>query len=35
MYCIWNAYRQFCLRRERVLHERVAYMLWVMANTVE
>jgi hypothetical protein len=32
---LWQAYRQALLVRERRLRERVAYMLWVMANQVE
>lgn len=35
IFCIWQAYRLRRLRRERLLRERVAYMLWVMANRVE
>jgi hypothetical protein len=32
IFCIWNAY-QLCLgQRNRILHQRVAYMLWVMAT---
>jgi hypothetical protein len=32
IYCIWQRYCQARLRQERTLRERVAYMLWVMAN---
>jgi hypothetical protein len=32
IYCIWTAYRRFWRRRRRLLCERVAYMLWVMAH---
>jgi hypothetical protein len=32
IYCIWPAYRRALLQRERALRERVAYMLWVLAN---
>jgi len=32
-YC-WRGYRLSQGQRERVLRERVTYMLWVMANTV-
>jgi hypothetical protein len=32
IYCIWLAYRRALLQRERTLCERVAYMLWVLAN---
>jgi hypothetical protein len=34
IYCIWQAYRRALLRRERVLSERVAYMLWVLAGRI-
>lgn len=32
-YC-WRAYHTDQLRRGRTLRQRVAYMLWVVANTV-
>ena len=32
LYCTWRAHHQ---KREKRLRERVAYMLWVMANGVE
>ena len=32
LYYIWRAYHQARRARERVLRERVTYMLWVMAN---
>jgi hypothetical protein len=32
IYCIWQAYRRVLALRERVLRERVAYMLWVLAD---
>ena len=35
IYCAWQAYRRSRLRHERVLRERVAYMLWVMAQRVK
>ena len=35
IFCLWQASRQALLVRERHLRERVAYMLWVMANQVE
>jgi hypothetical protein len=35
IFSLWQAYRQVQLTRERRLRERVAYMLWVMANQVE
>jgi len=31
----WRAYRLAQLHRHRTLRERVAYMLWVMANTAD
>ncbi len=34
LYYLWRAY-QTRLRRECVLRQRVAYMLWVMAERVE
>jgi hypothetical protein len=30
IYCIWSAYQRF-RQRQRVVRERVAYLLWVMA----
>jgi hypothetical protein len=35
IYCCYHAYRHALLRRDRVLRERVAYMLWVMAGCVD
>jgi hypothetical protein len=35
IYCLWSAYRLSRLRRLRVLRERVAFMLWVMAQEIE
>lgn len=33
IYCIWHTYALWLrLQRAQVLRERVAYMLWVMAN---
>ena len=32
IYCLWQAYCQVQVRRQRQLRERVAYMLWVAAN---
>jgi hypothetical protein len=32
IYCIWQVYLRAQLRRECVLRQRVAYMLWVAAN---
>lgn len=34
IYYCWRAYHQSRLQREQVLRRRVAYMLWVMANSV-
>lgn len=31
----WRIYYGECLKRQRQLRERVAYMLWVMANQAE
>ncbi len=35
IYYIWRAYDLSRVYRERTLRERVAYMLWVMANQVD
>jgi hypothetical protein len=35
IYYVWRAYQQVMLQRERRLRERVAYMLWVVADQVE
>jgi hypothetical protein len=35
IYCVWYAYQTERLRRDRVLRERVAYMLWVAAERIE
>lgn len=35
LYYSWRGYAHQLLYRQRVLRERVAYMLWVMANQVE
>ena len=35
LYYTWRAYHQARLTRHRVLHERVAYMLWVMADRMD
>ncbi|MCS6852112.1 MAG: hypothetical protein NZ700_13200 [Gemmataceae bacterium] len=36
IYCIWHRASVYLrARRERVLRERVTYMLWVMANQIE
>jgi hypothetical protein len=32
IYYVWRAYDQVHARRHRTLRERVAYMLWVMAD---
>jgi hypothetical protein len=34
IYCIWHAYLRFRTMQERTLRERVAFMLWVMANPI-
>jgi len=34
IYCIWRAWAEVRIRRERLLRERVTYMLWVMANEI-
>lgn len=35
IYCLWWTYQQRAIVRRRVLRERVAYMLWVMATELE
>jgi hypothetical protein len=35
IYCIWHAHLLRQRRRERILCDRVTYMLWVLANRVE
>ena len=35
IYYIFRAYALVQERRKRKLHQRVAYMLWVMANGIE
>lgn len=34
IYCLWYHQAQRQQQRTRVLHQRVAYMLWVMASHV-
>jgi hypothetical protein len=34
IFCIWSAYQRY-LQRNRVLRERVAYLLWVMATCLD
>jgi hypothetical protein len=31
-YCVWRAWDQARLQRERLVGQRVAYMLWVMVG---
>jgi hypothetical protein len=35
IYCCWSTYFRALLRRDRVLRERVAYMLWVAAGCAD
>lgn len=35
IYCLWYRVHDFQQRRQRVLRERVAYMLWVAATEVD
>ena len=35
IYCLWCAYQRTRLQQQRVLRERVAYMLWVVASQME
>jgi len=32
LFCLWHKYHEVRMQRKRRLHERVAYMLWVMVN---
>ena len=32
IFCLWHAYSEVRTRRERVLRERVAFLLWTVAN---
>lgn len=34
LFYVWRAYHQQIEHRDKMLRERVAYMLWVMANGV-
>jgi hypothetical protein len=34
IFAIWQRYCQFHLRRERIVRERVTYLLWVVADQV-
>jgi hypothetical protein len=31
IYCLWRSYHQVQVQRQRLIRERVAYMLWVVA----
>lgn len=35
LYYTWRAYHQTRIARDRVLRERVAYMLWVVAERMD
>ncbi|HZY87262.1 MAG TPA: hypothetical protein VFE78_20675 [Gemmataceae bacterium] len=35
IYCLWHAWYQARLLRERKIRERVAYMLWVSARQLD
>lgn len=35
IYYTWRAYREWLDRRQETLRERIAYMLWVMANRAQ
>jgi hypothetical protein len=32
IYCIWKAYFRVQQKLQRIIHDRVSYMLWVAAN---
>lgn len=34
IFYIWRSYHEFMLRKDKILRERVTYMLWTMAQTV-
>jgi hypothetical protein len=34
IYCLWSAYLRRQLRHRRILCDRVAYLLWVVADRV-
>jgi hypothetical protein len=34
IYCIWKAYLRTQMKFQRTIRDRVAYMLWVVANQV-
>jgi hypothetical protein len=33
-YCTWFKYHEQLVQRQKLLRERVAYMLWMMANSI-
>jgi len=35
IFCLWRSYRQTISHRQRLVRERVAYMLWVAAQRDE
>ena len=35
VYYIWRGYAHALLRRQRMLRERVAFLLWVMADRID
>ena len=35
IFYVWKYYFQFQVQRDRILRERVAYMLWLAANCVK
>jgi len=35
VFCLWNLYRSVSLQRTRKLHERVAFLLWVVATRAD
>jgi hypothetical protein len=35
IYCLWHLHLERRLRRDRLLRQRVAYMLWAAANEMD
>jgi hypothetical protein len=35
LYCFWRSHQVLLARKQQHLRERVAYMLWVMAESVD
>lgn len=35
IFSIWRGYAEFSLRRQRMLRERIAYLLWIVADEAQ